>query len=155
MGLQLELAAEPRVVGNNRDPQRIIDRMGAGISMVIFGPLGFGKSLLLDSVARCLTTSGQQPERLGGMLGSSREPFGSLLNGTNLVLAEALVGTVVTTGRLLSYLQRVCAVDRPIVLVDDAHLLDAHTMRSLSQLVAAQAITLLATSDLVPRAALT
>jgi DNA-binding NarL/FixJ family response regulator len=155
MGLQLELAAEPRVVGNNRDPQRIIDRMGAGISMVIFGPLGFGKSLLLDSVARCLTISGQQPERLGGMLGSSREPFGSLLNGPNLVLAEALVGTVVTTGRLLSYLQRVCAVDRPIVLVDDAHLVDAHTMRSLSQLVAAQAITLLATSDLVPRAALT
>ena len=154
-GQQRELAAAPRVVGIDRDPQRIVDRISAGISMVIFGPLGFGKSLLLDSVARCLTTSGQQPERIGGMLGGSREPFNSLLNGPNLVLAEALAGTVVTTGRLLSYLQRVCAVDRPIVLVDDAHLIDAHTMRSLSQLVAAQAITLLAASDLVSRAALT
>ena len=154
-GLKLKLAVPSRVVGIDRDPQQIVDRLSTGISTVIFGPIGFGKSLLLDSVARCLTASGQRPERLDGMLGGNREPFGSLLNGPNFVLAEELVGTVVTTGWLLSYLQRVCAVDRPIVLIDDAHLIDAHTMRSLSQLVAAQAITLLATSDLVSRATIT
>ncbi|TFB86160.1 hypothetical protein E3O11_06275 [Cryobacterium levicorallinum] len=147
-------AASPRVVGIDRHPQQIVTRLRSETSVVIFGPLGFGKTFLLDSVERRLSETSPEPVRIIGTMGTSSEPFGSLLNGPNLTLTEALAGTSVTTGRILSYFQQVCAVDRPVVLVDDAHLLDAHTMRSLSQLVVAQAITLLAASDLVPHAPL-
>ncbi len=147
-------AASPRVIGIDRHPQQIVTRLGSDISVVIFGPLGFGKTFLLDSVVRRLSETSPRPVRIIGTMGASSEPFGSLLHGPNLTLAEALAGASVTTGRILSYFQQVSAVDRPVVLVDDAHLLDAHTMRSLSQLVATQAITLLAASDLVPHAAL-
>ena len=139
----------PATVGRNA--QGIADIVQSGRSVVIFGPPGYGKSQLLGSVTTILRTDGGDPVDIAATELAHAVPFGSLSNGSNLRLALALGGTEpVTATRLLNYARDHGQCERPVISVDDAHLLDAQTMDCLYRLAAGNEIVLLLASDLLP-----
>ncbi|WP_104083852.1 hypothetical protein [Cryobacterium sp. Y11] len=126
----------------------IVDSLHNGNSVVIFAPLGHGKSVLFDSVARGLRALGSEPLLIATNPLLHSVPFGSITS--QLTFAESSAEGELTTALLLRYAQDRSGHGRPVILVDDAHFLDAPAMDSLSQLATAQAVVLLLTSDLVP-----
>ncbi|WP_104177470.1 LuxR C-terminal-related transcriptional regulator [Cryobacterium sp. Y50] len=139
----------PATVGRNA--RGIADIVQSGRSVVIFGPPGYGKSQLLGSVATILRSDGGDPVDIAATALSHAVPFGSISNGSNLRLALALGGTrPVTATRLLKYARDHGQCERPVISVDDAHLLDAQTMDCLYRLAVGGEIVLLLASDLLP-----
>ncbi|TFB84713.1 hypothetical protein E3O11_09345 [Cryobacterium levicorallinum] len=138
----------PATVGRNA--RGIADIVQSGRSVVIFGPPGYGKSQLLGSVTTILRTDGGDPVEIAATALSHTVPFGSISNGSNLRLALALGGTEpVTATRLLKYARDHGQCERPVISVDDAHLLDAQTMDCLYLLAAGGEVVLLVASDLL------
>lgn len=139
----------PVVVG--RDPLDIVEILTSAHSAVIFAPLGFGKTVLVDAVSAMLRTVGREPLSIAGTALSNSTPFGGLTNGSNLPLALALTGSEpASSARLLAHAVETTQSATPVIIVDDAHLLDAHSIHTLCQLASARAIALLLTSEPVP-----
>lgn len=150
-GLPIVDRALPHLVGYNRSPQHLSESLLAGRSVIVFGASGFGKTILLEAIVATLVSSGAEPIRIRASVQSHPAPFSSITDGSNLRLSQAVGGEdAVTTAGLLAYIVESSRCARPVVVVDDAHLLDAETMNSLYQLTAGQAITLLLSSDISP-----
>lgn len=143
-----------------RSPQLIVDALTAARSVVIYGSLGFGKSFLLDSVCSLLQARGVVPLLIQGSVRSHSVPFGSLRTGANLSLAQAFADEEpITSARLLSQAGGTTAGGTAhgttddttvrVIVVDDAHLIDAHTMDCVYQLAAGRSVAVLFASDLV------
>ena len=148
-GSRKAIPSGPVVVG--RDPRDLVEILTNARSAVIFAPLGFGKTLLVEAVAGILSAQGIEPLTIVGTALSNSVPFGSLINGSNVALALALNGREsASAARLLAHAVESTNSAVPVIIVDDAHLLDAHSIHTLCQLASTRAIALLMTSELVP-----
>jgi len=140
----------PVVIGADRDPRALAEKLLRGAHLLVFGPLGCGKSLLLNAVCAELRAAGTETLSIRATTASHDIAFGSLTNGSNLALGLAFSGsTPVTAAGLLAYAQRSTRSSVPLLSVDDAHLLDARSLDCLYRLAEGGAITLLMASAVV------
>lgn len=132
-----------RVVGRGRNTEALADRVNSGESVVVYGPLGHGKSFFVDAVASLLASRGVFTLRIRGSHALSGVPFGAMRTHTGLPLELPVDGAVADASQLLEYAVSCCGIERPIIQIDDAHLLDVMSLGWLSELAAAQSVTLL------------
>ena len=135
-----------RVIG--RTAHGIVDLLRDNQSVVIFAPLGYGKSVLFESIALALRALGNEPLSISANPLLHAVPFGSLALQLGIAASPSAGGC--STATLLSQAQTRTGTSHPVIMVDDTHLLDPQSMDSLFQLAAAEAVVLLLTSDLVP-----
>lgn len=123
--------AEARLVGRGRNPRRIAAALARGSSVVIAGSLGSGRSHLIRAVMDELIAAGATPiiVRTGAPL--AERSFGALDASGDRRLAQLREGVAPAHG-----------VPVPLI-VDDAHLLDEHSARTLLAGVYAGHITAL------------
>ena len=140
----------PVVIGADRDPLALSEKLLSGEHLLVFGPLGCGKSLLVTAVAAQLRAAGTQTLNIRATPASHDIGFGSITHGSNLALGLAFSeSNPVTAAGLLAYAQRSTRSSVPVLSVDDAHLLDSRTLDCLYQLAEGGAITLLLASAVV------
>ena len=145
-GSEHRAAATPRVIG--RTAHGIVETLSGNQSVVIFAPLGYGKSVLFESIALTLRALGREPLNIAVNPLVHSVPCGSIRS--QLGLAMSPTDGEFSTATLLSSAQAQTGSSHPVIMVDDAHLLDPQSMDGLYQLAAARSIVLLVTSDLVP-----
>lgn len=101
------------IIGAGRDPRGLASSLARGVTTVMGGPLGSGKSFLLQRVAATLSDSGTTPLVLRGATSLTQVPLGSLDASPDpraQALRDGMLG------------------ERLIVVVDDAHELDSTTL---------------------------
>lgn len=108
-----EAGASPPVIGGDRDVVAWADELSAGLSAVVIGPLGCGKSFLLGALAAELRRRGLDPLVVRGAAPLAEIPHGALPDGDLRRLEQARPGEPVT------------------VVVDDAQDLDEATFRTV------------------------
>ncbi|MFC5928045.1 LuxR C-terminal-related transcriptional regulator [Cryobacterium melibiosiphilum] len=134
------------------DEQRLAEISGhllTSRSVLIVGAPGFGKSHLADAVAELLEARGAAAMRIRAQASSHTVAFGALTGSSTRELADAFAGgEPITAARVFAYAVQHSSTDSPaVIIVDDAHLLDAATMTCLNQLAFEGALALLLTSD--------
>jgi DNA-binding CsgD family transcriptional regulator/tetratricopeptide (TPR) repeat protein len=122
-----------RPVGREAEIRRILDRIARDGVAFVRGAAGIGKSLLLQEVGRLLRSDGSDVIYLSGTEATAVIPLAPLLRLCPPGAEDA--GTAV-----MAALYRRSRHDRTVVLVDDAHLLDAATAAIVRQMVSAPAI---------------
>ena len=129
----------------------IVELLRLNGSVSVFGTIGSGKSHLVAAAVARLRAQGIESLALEASTLSHAIPFGSITEGSHLALAVALGGDVPPSAvRLLKYAIHQTKSAVPLIVVDDAHFLDWHTLHSLYQLAAGHMVTLLLASDFVP-----
>lgn len=128
-------------VGREVELASVVERIGAGESILLAGPAGVGKSRLADEVGLRLEPR-HHVERLIGSPSLQQLPFGAVAHlGGEAPLPEpaALIGVI--TGAI-----RRRARGRPVVVViDDINLVDSGSMAFIENLLTREDIPVLAT----------
>ncbi|MCU1455828.1 MAG: hypothetical protein JWN46_3974 [Acidimicrobiales bacterium] len=115
-----------------------------GIGFLIHGPAGTGKSRLADECGRRAAAAGASVARVVASQAAASMPLGALAH-----LLPPDIGSSVDAAQVFDRARAevVAAYEgrRPVLLVDDAHLLDASSALLLTQLAQADAVFLVAT----------
>lgn len=126
--------ARAAVVGADRDVAEIVRTLSSTGSVLVVGTLGSGKSFLIDAVTQSLDENGRSPLVARAAAALTSTPLAALRTNEGIAAllddqaAPAPSGTA------------------PIVVVDDAHLLDVESARWLTQAVHAGRVTALVVS---------
>ena len=143
-------ATQRELVGHDRKADHIIAKLVSPQSVIIFGVPGLGKSYLLDSVVETLLADGIQALRLRPTSSYAALPFGVFRSSFDPELTASLtLDSNNAKGCFLSSAIAASGRKRPILVVDDAHLLDSQTMTILGQLAEEHLVSLLLASDSV------
>ena len=138
---------------------RLAGALASGRSLIVFGESGMGKSYLADGIVRQLKGHGHEPIAVRATALVQHLPYAALRSALELRVPETPGTPPATTpattpaptpALVLARLNQRSGNHKPIVLVDDAHLLDSATAELLCVLVTAGSITLLLTAILVP-----
>ena len=145
------LQSPRRVIGRGRDPERFAATLLGGNSLIIYGALGYGKSYLADAVDSHLRARGALPLKLRGTASTRDVPLGALRVTMDAQLTEILsAADSPNASHFLSYATAKAGKQKPIIAVDDAHLLDPQTVEWLARLASDGAVVLLLTCAPVP-----
>lgn len=104
------------IVGAGRDPRALASSLVRGVTTVMGGPLGSGKSFLLQRVVAALSDSGTSPLVLRGAASLAQVPFGALDASSDPRAPALRDGTL---------------GERLAVVIDDAHELDGASLDAL------------------------
>ncbi|MFO7779432.1 MAG: LuxR family transcriptional regulator [Nitriliruptoraceae bacterium] len=122
-----------RPVGRDVEVQRIVDVVRQQGACYLQGAAGIGKSLVLAQVARQLASAGADVISCSGSEATAVIPLAPLLKLCPPGVEDA--------GRaIMAELYRRSRGNRTVVLVDDAHLLDAATAAVVRQMASAPAV---------------
>ena len=129
----------------------ICDSLLAVRSVLLVGAQGFGKSHTADAIVRVLRTRGVDPLRIRGTSSTHAIPFGAVIHSSTLSHTAAVADDhPITAALLLLHATRLAGTGTPVIIVDDAHLLDSATMACLYQLCSERSLALLLTTDPLP-----
>lgn len=133
MGTEPDLPGLDRPVGREVEVQQIVDIVQRQGASYIRGAAGIGKSLVLVEVARRLTTAGADVIAFSGTEATAVIPLAPLLKLCPPGVDDA-------GSAIMAELYRRSRHRRAVVLVDDAHLLDAATAAIVRQMATAPAV---------------
>ena len=139
---------------------RLATALATGRSLIVFGESGMGKSYLADGITRQLKCRGHTPISVRATALAQHVPFAALHSALELPALElpdsgtpggpSASTAAPTPARVLARLNELSGNRKPIVLIDDAHLLDGESAELLCVLGTAGSITVLLTAMLVP-----
>ncbi len=117
------------LVGRDTEIDTITDALARG-GAVVYGPAGVGRTRLVTEVAERAVRTGRRVHRITGSCATAEVPLGAAahLLPVQLLVPEAEGAAV------LAHAVAALTVDDPVVVVDDAHLLDPLTVGALDQL---------------------